>query len=115
MHNSVNSTTSITFFAFLDDFDKQLKRISIDGINPEYVLDGHGMIHGWTVDLLWVDEPGSGAVKHFNKIFAELGKSDVLSDFELYLLLVLRAEEFEVDGVVGWEGHLRLLFLLYFY
>jgi hypothetical protein len=52
MHNSVNSTTSITFFAFLDDFDKQLKRISLDSINPEYVLDGHGMIHGWTVDLL---------------------------------------------------------------
>lgn len=60
------------------------------------------MIHGGTVDLLWVDEPGSGAVKHFNKIFAELGESDVLSDFELYLFLVLRAEDFEVDGVVGW-------------
>jgi hypothetical protein len=52
MYLSVNGTTSITFFAFFDDFDKKLKSIALDSIDSDDVFDGHGMIHGRTVDLL---------------------------------------------------------------
>lgn len=52
MYLSVNCAASITFFAFFDDFDKELKSITLDSIYSEDVFDGHGMIHGRTVDLL---------------------------------------------------------------
>lgn len=72
MYLSVNCAASITFFAFFDDFDKELKSITLDSIYSEDVFDGHGMIHGGTVDLLWVDELSPGTVKHLSKILSQL-------------------------------------------
>ena len=91
MYLSVNGTTSITFFAFFDDFDKKLKSIALDSIDSEDVFDGHGMIHGRTVDLLWVDEFGPGTVEHLSKILSQLRQSDILCYFKLNLFLVLWA------------------------
>jgi hypothetical protein len=52
------------------------------------------MIHGRTVDLLRVNKPSPRTVEHFDEVFVELGEPDVLGDIELYLFLVLWAEEF---------------------
>ena len=41
-----------TFLPFFDDFDKEFYSVALDSIDPQDVFDGHGMIHGGTVDLL---------------------------------------------------------------